>query len=71
MVNKAVSILRKVTKGASTLVLIIPARMVQDSKFPFKEDEKVLIEIDEWSQALVIKKVGVSSARAREKEKRA
>jgi len=56
MVDKVVSTLRRTSKSGSTLVLIIPARMVHDSKFPFKELEPVVIEIDEWSQSLVVKK---------------
>jgi len=59
MVNKASSVIRKVVKNANTLKILIPAKLATDSKFPFKPGEKVLIEIDEWSQALVIKKVGV------------
>jgi len=67
MVDKVTSVLRKAHKSASTLVLVIPARMVHDSKFPFKDNDIVLIEIDEWSRSLVIKKAGVSamSVRAR------
>jgi len=57
MVNKALSMIKRVVKEANTLQVLIPARLVTDSKFPFKENEQVLIEIDEWGQALVIKRV--------------
>jgi len=57
MVNKALSIIKRVMKKANTLQVLIPAKLATDSKFPFKENEQVLIEIDEWGQALVIKRV--------------
>jgi len=57
MVNKALSIIKRVMKKANTLQVLIPAKLATDSKFPFKENEQVLIEIDEWSQALVIKRI--------------
>lgn len=45
MVKATEGTLRKAHKGANTLLLTIPAKMVLDSEFPFKYGEKVKIEI--------------------------
>jgi len=57
MVDKALSLIKRIVKKANTLYILIPAKLATDSKFPFKEGEQVLIEIDEWAQALVIKRI--------------
>jgi len=57
LVDRAPSRIERVTKRANTLRVLIPAKLATNSKFPFKPNEQVLIEIDEWAQALVIKKV--------------
>lgn len=37
--------MRKAAKKANTLLLTIPAKLVLDGEFPFREGEKVRIEI--------------------------
>jgi len=56
MVRKVLSVLRRVSNRGYTMVITLPSKLVLDSKFPFKPNEQVLIEIDEWTQTLVIKK---------------
>lgn len=59
MVRVVEGTLRKAAKKANTLLLTIPAKLVLDGKFPFKEGEKVRIEIkvvDEFPGLFVTKK---------------
>ena len=42
------------SKDAHTQYLVIPAVMVQDSQYPFKEGEKVRITIDPYRKVMMI-----------------
>lgn len=42
--------------NADTLYMTIPASVVQDSTFPFKEDDEVFIEISDNPHGLVVTK---------------
>ncbi len=45
------------SKKAHTQYLVIPSVMVQDSQYPFKEDEKVRIIIDPYRKMMMIRSI--------------
>jgi hypothetical protein len=47
---------------AKTQYVTIPARVVQDSQYPFKADDVVELEIDPQKQTLIVKLLRRSSS---------
>ena len=45
------------SRTAHTQYLIIPAAMVRDSQYPFKEGEKVRIIIDTYRKMMIVRSV--------------
>jgi hypothetical protein len=45
------------SKDAHTQYLLIPAVMVQDSQYPFKEGEKIRITIDTGHKRMIIESI--------------
>lgn len=57
MVLKAITTISGDSKGRK-LRIYIPSMLALDSAFPFKKGDKVIIEIDNENQSLVIRRVG-------------